>query len=178
MSFIRIISLPWGNSDWIQTITYDVEENAVKQLNYSTTFLLLGSKTCTVCCIIWWCAPSLCYPSHSTFKTNARLLRILISVFNCEMLRSHQRYLQLSSAGCVKAWQAEQRSLRLFLAHITGPPSPASSWYREQDRGGGGHELILRVRLAAGDPAGRRDITQWLAAVRGSYQRGQMNKAE
>lgn len=46
----------------------------------------------------------------------------------------------------------------------------------------GRDEFILRVskavRLVAGDPAGGRDIAQRLAAVRGSYQRGQMNKAE
>lgn len=74
----------------------------------------------------------------------------------------------------------------LFLAHITSPPSSASSWYREQDskgkRGSGRDESILHVskavRLAAGDPAWGRDITQRLAAVRGSYHRGQMNEAE
>lgn len=74
----------------------------------------------------------------------------------------------------------------LFLAHITNPPSSASSWYREQAWGRGGwsgrDEFILHVskavRLAACDPAWGRDITQQLAAVSGSYHRGQMNEAE
>lgn len=51
----------------------------------------------------------------------------------------------------------------LVLAHIASLPSAAGSWYREQDRRRRDEfipHVSKAVRLASGDPAGERDITQ------------------
>lgn len=93
-----------------------MDENGVKQLSYSTTFLLLGSNTYIVCCIISRCAPSLCYPSHSTFKTSACLYWSLCSTVKyCGHIHVICKFHQLVFwKPDTAVWQAEQWSLLSF----------------------------------------------------------------